>query len=172
MRAFVAVRPSEAIRNELAEIRIPTDMTVRWVPAGNIHLTVKFLGEINREQTELLKKGLRATAKKHGPVQMKLQGVGKFGDKIIWVGFRGDLQALVADTEACAEAVGVPKETRPFRGHLTIGRAKGRGKIVVPDDLKDKPFGEESIGEITLMETTLAREGAIYEVVETYRLSG
>ena len=177
MRAFVAVRPSAELREKFAEIQrdIQADMKVRWTRPDNIHVTLKFLGEISEEQTGIVREKLREMAKRHSPFSLEFAGVGTFGNRVVWVGCREGKDALLllaADAEACGEAAGVPKEERPFQCHLTVGRPKGKGKLVIPDDLREQVFGAEKINSILLLESTLRPEGAIYEEIESYFLGG
>jgi 2'-5' RNA ligase len=105
--------------------------SVRWVAPENIHLTIKFYGDVPAERVPELEAGLARAAASARPIMLAVQGLGVFPNllrpQVIWVGLEGDrlpLQALVAAVEAEAEMLGFPPEAREFTPHLTLGRVR------------------------------------------------
>ncbi|MHC5064285.1 MAG: RNA 2',3'-cyclic phosphodiesterase [Planctomycetota bacterium] len=145
MRCFLAIEPSQDLRAILGDCiaRLSTGFQgIRWVPVENIHLTCKFLGDLNREDLESLVELLQ-----EADLQTKLDlGVGRLGCfpsrgglRVIWAGVTGDteaLQLLAEQLEEAAELVGVPSENRPFRAHWTLGRARRGRALPGSEDLR------------------------------------
>lgn len=108
-------------------------LQVRWVRPENIHLTIKFLGNIRVSDINDIEIAVQETAVNFSPLLLSAGGAGVFPNirkpRVIWTGIEGqrkelvDLQKMLAEKLGC---IGFPKETRPFKGHLTIGRLKGR----------------------------------------------
>ena len=104
---------------------------MKWVERANLHLTLKFLGEIDEKQQVAIRDQLLATAKKQKPFEIQLEGIGAFpktsDPRVIWIGVTVGKEPLMqlARTleEDCAE-LGFAKEERPFSAHLTIGRVR------------------------------------------------
>lgn len=131
MRCFIALRLSAADNAALARVieRLRReDAAVRWVPAANLHLTLKFLGEVAAGQLE----PLRASLVDLTPAfALGLDGLGCFPGaarpRVLWAGLHGDVpQAidLAAAIDERTQALGFPREDRAFAPHVTIGRVK------------------------------------------------
>jgi len=179
IRCFIAIELSQEIRNVLSEIQSELKETVgdvKWVRPENIHLTLKFLGHINQGVVEEVKSALSEIAAKTRPFRIKLSSPGAFPaperPRVIWVGIdKGDKESIVlaGAIEDRASHLGIEKEEREFHPHLTLGRI---------DFLKDKntlkdafssleiPPVEMTASAITLFQSTLTREGAIYTVLQ------
>jgi 2'-5' RNA ligase len=174
-----AVRVAEAAAREL--LRDATRRGVAWVAPQNLHVTVKFLGEVDaarsRDVTNRLASGLAT------PVfDLSLGGLGVFPPtgppRTIWVGFgRGapGLVALQAEVEARLDGLGFPAEHRPFHAHLTLARVKEWLDPRVRESLGRVGGGAPAscqVDRLTLFESRLAPRGATYSIVETFPLSG
>lgn len=133
VRAFIAVDLSSAILAQLASLsaqlqRGAAARLVRWVAVNNIHLTLKFLGDVPVERLEGLKQMLAAAANRCRAFDLAVGGLGVFPSlrqpRVVWVGTQPSphLQALQKGLESGAEGLGFPKEERPFSPHLTLGR--------------------------------------------------
>ncbi|MHC4606255.1 MAG: RNA 2',3'-cyclic phosphodiesterase [Planctomycetota bacterium] len=184
MRTFVAIEVPDEVRKALGRVQDDLGRTgakVRWVVPQNMHLTLKFLGEIDETQAELLQGELKNVAGHHASFTLEYSGIGTFPRKgaprVVWAGCRGELdriKALAAEVEGVAEAVGIPKETRPYSPHLTIGRAKvpPKAKPLIPKlaDYERRSFGEQSVESFVLFQSTLTPQGAIYDAIETFEL--
>jgi 2'-5' RNA ligase len=176
MRAFVAVKVADAVRGRLAEVREElrrADADVKWVDEASLHLTLKFLGWVEDEAVAKLTDLLAAEAPRWPALRLDYAGVGAFPERgaprVVWAGCSGDVEtlgALAAAVERAAEAVGVPREGRPFKPHLTIGRVKSprnvkRLQAALPK-FRDTPFGSDTVTEVVLFESTLRPQGPIY----------
>ncbi|HIJ56839.1 MAG TPA: RNA 2',3'-cyclic phosphodiesterase [Deltaproteobacteria bacterium] len=135
IRAFIAIELPEAVRSsiEMIQNRLKSlDLPLRWVRLENIHLTMKFLGDIDEIEIENIESSLQDSVKKQAPLTLSAKGVGVFPGisrpRVLWVGIHDHETGLTGLQESIEERlhrIGYSKERRPFRGHLTIGRAKG-----------------------------------------------
>ena len=128
-RLFVAVdipgEMREAIGREME--RCGRIEGVRWVRPSQIHLTLKFLGNMDGDDLPLLTERLRKAAAVHPPLCMRLSGSGAFPSprkaRVLWLGCSGDLQAissLAEDIDRKAARLGIRREERRFKPHLTL----------------------------------------------------
>jgi len=135
LRAFIAVEiPSgihQAIEKQSAPIQAALHASqVRWVPMKNIHLTLKFLGDVSPANLEMLEQMLCAEVGQHPEFELEFGGLGAFPSpkrpRVIWIGIQAPagLEALQHGIEAATATLGYPVEQRPFSPHLTIGRVK------------------------------------------------
>jgi 2'-5' RNA ligase len=135
LRAFIAVElPQQtraAIERQAARLRqsLGGDL-IRWVPVENMHLTLKFLGDVVDTHLNFLKQMISQTAESHPPFDLQVGGLGCFPNlrapRVIWVGIHAPpvLSALQKNIEAGAARLGYEKEERAFSPHLTLGRAR------------------------------------------------
>ncbi len=181
MRVFVAVELPDAVRNALHEgtnLLRQSNPAVRWVPPDNMHITLKFLGEITENRTARVREAVTAAAVRHPPFQVALGSVGAFPNlnrpRVVWIGVREGaepLAALAADADSALEAEGFMREKRPFRAHLTVGRCRkpaplaGASSAVVPNDVF-------LVDRVVVMESHLQPRGARYEVIGVCPLGG
>ena len=134
LRAFVAVPLPESVTaflDRLAGRIKAAGLRGRWVPSGNIHLTLKFLGDIDAATVDPLSAALARAVRGVAPIRLTPAGLGVFPRpqraRVLWMGLAGDIEALAglqARVEAAAEALGHPREPRPWAGHLTLARAR------------------------------------------------
>ncbi|MCK5942825.1 MAG: RNA 2',3'-cyclic phosphodiesterase [Planctomycetes bacterium] len=177
MRCFVAFDLPQPVRNHLSKVTGPLRerYDIRWVPKEQLHVTVLFAGEIDRDGVDVLAEQVEKCGLP--PIELALQTFGVFPPKgiprVVWAGLGGDVDALEATTEMFAEVgerLELPREKRPFTPHVTLGRVKSRfGVLALIDqlaelsaELKDKPF---SVPSLTLYESTLTPRGSRYEVL-------
>jgi RNA 2',3'-cyclic 3'-phosphodiesterase len=184
MRIFVAVGLDAALRETVAGLRSRVNSTaasLRWVPPGNLHLTLKFLGEITERRTAGVVAAAREVAGRARPFSMTLAGMGAFPSprrpRVVWVGVVEGSERLVAlagDLDAALRRMRFPKEAHPFRPHLTVARAKDADPA--PDlsdtlrDLGGVMVGTQTVDTLFVMQSTLNPAGAIYHPVEEVRL--
>ena len=184
MRVFVAVDLAAGIRDALAalvsRLRERSIGDVRWVRAEGIHLTLRFLGEIDPGGLERLSRGLASGA----PVSafpLRLGGVGMFpprgAPRVLMVETEESppLSRLAGWVESRAVEAGFPAERRPFHPHLTLGRFR-EGARRVSDDPSLVPPGwpppAMTVDQYFVFRSHLEREGARYEKLAAYPLSG
>lgn len=175
IRSFVALELTDEVREQLAVLlqRLQrTSAAVKWVEPENLHLTLKFLGEVPEEQIELVGKTLKAVAQATEPFSFTVKGVGGFPDlrrpRVLWVGVEA-LQALIKLqqlVEKAMEQLGFPPEYRVYHPHITIGRVKtvtGIEKVrEILREYADVKFGEVLASHLTLFRSDLSREGPTY----------
>lgn len=188
MRLFIALElPQTAVRHAAGVIgqlkRSGPD--IKWVKPDTLHVTLKFLGEVDTEDADDLAMDLGGAFNDVKALELGIGGCGAFPNprqpEVIWLGLTGDTQGLArlaSKTEAVCEAHGFPREKRAFKPHLTLGRAR-RGKGPKPNF---GPLGAAitamardqgprfRTGTIALMQSTLTPKGAIYNPVMKFNL--
>jgi 2'-5' RNA ligase len=156
---------------------------VRWVPAGNLHLTLKFLGELDAGRLPALEGALTEALLGHAPFSLALRGAGAFPSperaRVIWVGAgtgAAEVSAIAASVEAALTPLGFSPEERPFSPHLTVGRVKtpprDRGALrELLDAVRDREWGEWVVSGAHLVRSELFPAGPIYSILHTAILS-
>lgn len=134
LRAFIAIEiplpVREALCEEIAPLQKEIGDTVRWVPMENMHLTLKFLGDVSASKVEMLSEMLRAEADLFHCFELHLEGLGAFPNlkrpRVLYVGMQAPvtLEALQRGIESASRRLGYESEERGFSPHLTIGRVK------------------------------------------------
>ena len=184
LRAFIAIALEPGWILELKQVqrqfqvRLPDD-AVRWVRPEQIHLTLRFLGNVSRDCLAALTVALKRASAGIAPFQLALAGVGSFPDtknpRVVWVGIKGQLdplRRLQAQVEREMRGFGDHHEERIFQPHLTIGRVKAHGKMarsvgeLVERAAVTNP-GELLVRQIHLVQSELALEGARYTMLGT-----
>jgi 2'-5' RNA ligase len=187
MRAFVAIELPKEIRDSLSDIqeKLKTAQAdVKWVRPQNIHLTLKFLGDINEEQLAKINLILDTLSKDKKNFSIRIASLGAFPKidypRVIWAGIdRGESQTqeLAKALEERAEKIGIPKEDRKFSSHITIGRIRSnlrKDKLVAGLKELQGYFNETpqefKVNKITLFKSTLTPRGPIYEILKEANL--
>ena len=135
-RLFIAVELTPDARRYAAKaLRIFQEgllLNVRWVRPENIHLTLKFLGKVSKDAIPAIENGMRRAVKGISPFTVLMQGAGCFPSserpRVLWLGLQGELEPLItvqSRLEDSLEALGMDREARRFRPHLTVGRVSG-----------------------------------------------
>lgn len=183
IRAFISIGVPEEVLRELSrwqrrlEEAMPPE-AVRWSPPEQVHLTLRFLGNIPSQVLAELEAGLRAVCQGFGPLQLRAEGLGGFPSlrqpRVIWVGLQGDLEPLEqlkTQIEQATGQWGEPVETRKFHPHLTLGRVR---EVAAP---RARQVGEAlqatavgALGEwrteqVLLMRSQLSPRGATHTLV-------
>ena len=184
MRVFVAVNASREERARLGQassVLRDAGFPVRWVPTDNVHLTLKFLGEVSEERREELAAAVDGAVAGLGTVRMTVGGFGAFPSlrrpNVIWVGIElnEQLETLQNRLESELAALGFAKETRPFRPHLTLGRTR-RGaspsEFAGLDRLAQQISYRDcfEVRAVELMRSRLLPGGAVYDVIHRSEL--
>jgi RNA 2',3'-cyclic 3'-phosphodiesterase len=185
-RCFYAVRFEPPTTAYLGSIIAGLDAhgaDVAWVREANLHLTLRFLGEITDEQLE------RAVAAAddvpRGTMLLSAHGLGAFpglrNARVVWAGVaaasmveRSRLDALQAHTERWARVLGVPPENRRYRPHITLGRVRRPGDKLreLIDDVTTRECQSppSRISELLLLRSTLSSRGSYYEEIARWSL--
>jgi 2'-5' RNA ligase len=148
----------------------------RWVPPANLHLTLRFLGSLEQPGLELLQRLLRSVV--GAPFELGLDGRGTFGPRaaprVVWLGVgrgRQECANLARAVEAACRDAGLEPEARPFRGHVTLARARlERSRL--PELPPPPPLEPWTVPEFVLYESRLGGPAATYLELERYRLAG
>ena len=174
-RLFAAIRPPEPIRDLLIDA-MDDSPDFRWQEDGQLHLTLRFIGEVDRPIAEDLANALlRVRADRFC---LRVSGVGRFEQRnggALWAAVepKEPLAALAAKVERACQQVGLEPEHRAFHPHITLARWKGRRTREVADFLHRKRGLSSEPWEVdafTLFESRLSRHGAHYEGVANYPL--
>jgi len=175
VRLFVAINLPDDVRRDILRVTEPVrrlGVPVKWVEAGGIHLTLKFLGEVTADRLSELAAGVERAAGRARAFALPIGGFGAFPSeshaRVVWVGCEAvpALELLQHDVEREFAALGFPLEGRPFRPHLTLGRAKRdarNGVTGLAEPLARLVYhGEVVVRSVELMESVLSPAGARY----------
>lgn len=184
MRLFVAVFPPLAIQTAaLAAARAATRRPsgqhpgdrVRWSRPENVHLTLKFLGDVREETLDNLRTTLGEACAGHRSFNVDLIGFGAFPStrrtRILWAGVGAgseELRFLAGEIDSALAPLGFGQEERSYTPHLTLGRIRGRPTSL--DFLPETLQLTFPARRVELVESTLTERGAIYETIEAFPL--
>jgi 2'-5' RNA ligase len=189
IRAFIALEMPEPIRRSLSEIssRLKSQLSavpLGWVPIQNMHLTLKFLGNVKNDQLENIKGLLGSLIEKYSSFQISLNGLGTFPNakraRVLWVGVEapGTLKEIVADFESGFAELGFEPEGRPFAAHLTLARVRGhanqRDLLRIGDVLRSAPMPQPVSAvadKVVLFQSELRPVGSVYNPLAQFVLS-
>ncbi|MBN2543619.1 RNA 2',3'-cyclic phosphodiesterase [bacterium] len=184
IRSFIALGiPEETqklIYNKISGELISLPLKISWVKHENMHITLKFLGDITIDQVDKIKESLDILVKDHSRLSLSLGKVGTFGSRsfprVLWLNFEGDiiqLTDLANDVIKSCTKLGFEKEKRKFSSHLTLGRIRKPDNAAFLYQKIEKlaiPV-HGFLGEyVLLMKSTLTPQGAIYEELAKYKL--
>lgn len=190
LRMFVALRTSGQLLDALADTqrqlqaRLPTG-SVRWTRREQLHLTLRFLGDVPAGQVEALAAAVREAGTGVPPLRLGLAGAGCFPNarnpRVLWIGVNGDLPQLLAlqqNVEIATTGFGDHREEREFHPHLTFGRVAARdyqAARAVGDAMggfKLGLLGEWTADQLYLVQSQLAPSGPTYTDVAIVELRG
>ena len=172
MRTFIAVELPETVKSAIGnyiDSLCGLIDNVKWVAPANLHLTIKFLGEVKESDIKGISDCVSKTASESSPFVMGLSHIGFFpsrrNPRVIWLGADGGEECLIDlfhDLENHLDELGFDRESRTFSPHLTIGRVKRHERTTVPDDLPE--FGPVTfdVDSVALIKSTLTPQGPIY----------
>ena len=188
-RTFIAIDLPPPLRNRLADIRnrLPAGpaRAIRWIPPDGIHLTLRFLGDIDPARAPAVEDRLAAAALQTGKFSLELAGPGAFPTSgppsVFWVGLGGEVQRLAslhARVEGGLSTIGFEPERRPFHPHLTIARISSQARTREALDARSaflrvriEPGQRFDARSITLWRSHLLQAGARYESLATAELA-
>lgn len=176
-RCFVAVPIGEELRAALASAVVswrtsPSARGLRWTDAAGWHATLAFLGRTDPARLPSLADALTEVAGEFAPFTLGSGGVGGFPSsraaRVVWYGIADPEGRLAALAAAVREAIGVVDD-QPFRGHLTLARARGQDRVSI-DLPTPAPAGMLRVDELVLYRSLLGDSPARYEPLATARL--
>ena len=184
-RTFIAiempVKVKDLIASHVERLKGLVPRGVKWVDPQTCHLTLAFLGNVPNDRLSTLFRIVDAVAADSPSLHLKTGLLGAFPNpnrpRVVWLGLEGDTQLLAVTQHRLQEALetdGFPREQRAFKPHITLGRARGKGFIPLPepalnDQAKDTlPF---EVRDIMLMSSILTPSGPIHTPLHSALLS-
>jgi len=188
MRVFIAIDIDEQIRAGLnrlqQQLQNKADTKrndVKWVSPKNVHLTLKFLGEIKDEQVVDVCNIAKDVAGRHKSFELAIESVGCFGGRsarVLWVGLgkgKEGLLQLQKDLEEQLASAGWPPESREYTGHLTLCRVKnpkaGARLAEIIENYRDFKLGTTPVDSVHVYQSQLTPSGPVYTVLGNYKMS-
>jgi 2'-5' RNA ligase len=187
LRTFVAVEIDLPVRDRaeslIGQFRgVPAD--VKWVDRQNLHLTLKFLGDVPTTDTPQIIQAVTQAVAEIEPFRLEIRGAGAFPDlrrmRTIWLGVRAGAEPMIAlerQVESALKKLRYPPEGRRFTPHLTIGRVRGGGPALVDlgrllQEHAEDEVGPTSVEEVVVFASHLDRLGPTYEALGRAPLGG
>ncbi|HKQ49213.1 MAG TPA: RNA 2',3'-cyclic phosphodiesterase [Phycisphaerae bacterium] len=185
MRTFIAIDLDHKIRERIASLQAKLKSRgpkLSWVRPEAMHLTIKFLGEVEEAQIEPIKTALAGVAAQGRAFDITFGGLGVFPPhgraNVLWLGIEDKSGGLKTCWKACEDAlagVGLPREDRPFSAHLTLARNKNPRLSQEVRKLLQNPLPfepqEQRVHGLTFYQSTLTAEGSIHEVLSRHEFS-
>ena len=185
IRTFICVELPKSVTALLAKVQDSLKgigAEVNWVKPSNIHLTLKFLGDLPEQKLAEICEAVERATHAAIPFEFQVKGTGCFpangNPRVLWVGIEPvphPLQELQELIDSGLFAMGIPWETRTFNPHLTIGRVKSARNVQpLVRKMCTLHFAEEVVGvrEVTLMRSDLKPAGALYTPIGVFPLAG
>ena len=181
LRAFIALeipaKVQKNIHHATSNLRSEIGSLIRWIPAENVHLTLKFLGDISSTNVQFLTQMIRVEADAHHCFDICLMGLGSFPSpkrpRVIYIRIQAptELEALQHAVESAAHRLGYVSEERSFSPHLTVGRVKNALRISATDQqnirraleqTKIDSLGTARVDSVHLYKSDLKPTGSVY----------
>jgi len=180
MRCFIAIELDDPIKRKLSQLQDKlrykdhfNDRSVRWVHPQQIHLTLKFLGDISDDLAFGVSQAVAQVCDECEPFDFEIAGVGCFPDhgsaKVLWVGVKQGcehLTQLQGKMDLAMQQLGFPLERRQFNGHLTLARINlpkiGSRLQSAVAELDEINIGCQGVDSVTVFQSELTRNGPIY----------
>ena len=201
IRAFLAINLSEPLRTNLTKMHselkqrlggeLSKNIRVSWVQPSSLHLTVKFLGDIDEQLVAPMQKAMENVLSSHWVVEIPLDRLGVFPrlqqPRVLWVGplelweksqDAARVDSLHRAVDDCCSSLNLAPDTRPLSPHLTLARIKEGerdfGQILARSGLLDKPVsvGSMTVDAIDLMKSELRPTGSVYTKLWEARMGG
>jgi len=187
VRTFVAIEISPEVRTRAQKLITQlqaVDAKVRWVDPAQLHLTLKFLGEIDLLEVPKICAAVTEVAAAVPPFSVRVNSAGAFPDllrpRTVWLGIEDETEELAAlhnQMEVALAKLGFRSENRRFRPHLTIGRVRGEGPGIAElaqllKENNDYPAGVIDVDEVVVFSSEQERGGPVYEPLGTSPLKG
>jgi 2'-5' RNA ligase len=186
IRSFLAVDLPTEVKDGLGRIQEHLKALIggiRWTRPEGIHLTLKFFGDISREEMARISGAAEPAAAKLSPFPLTVEGLGVFPDlkrpRVLWIGMGGQLDILSGlqrEIDAALEAHGFKREERSFKPHLTLGRFRSPGEAAGLEKVfakrNDYRAGDFTAEGLTLFRSDLTPKGAIYAALKFFPFGG
>jgi len=186
VRCFVAVNLPALLREEIGEFfnRLRGSVRgVRWIAAANLHLTLKFLGDVESGQVSRVANAIAGALEGRSPVKVVLSGAGVFPPRgrprVVWLDLSAGAEGITSlqgAVERSLEPLGFSPERRPFSPHLTVGRVKSLRDaaplLSAVDVAGEREWGGFTASSVDLVRSELFPTGARYSILREVRLKG
>jgi 2'-5' RNA ligase len=185
LRCFIAIELPAGVKKGLRELqsRLKSESRapIKWVDPENIHLTLKFLGNVAADKVDAIAEAMTEAVQGTAPFPLKISELGVFPNprkvQIVWVGVGGELERLAGlqrRIESALEKLGFAAEKRRFTPHLTLARLRdqatasereGLGRLIGQTEFDSA--GEFGVDSVKLIKSQLTREGPIYTTLSS-----
>lgn len=179
MRAFLALTLPDDIRRSLHALQrelAHSGADIKWVEPQNLHVTLKFLGDITEEQRRAVERLLGEAARGETAFTLGLDRAGAFpslsSPRVVWVGLGEGKERAVQIAERIEEScgsLGLPKEDRPFAAHVTLGRVRSQRRLpMLARALRECAWRAPApwpVTALTLYQSVLGSSGPAYSVL-------
>lgn len=186
IRSFISIPITPAITSAAVKMikkLKPLDDGIKWVPVDNLHLTLKFLGEVDNVEIPDVCKAIRKVTDTIEPFELSFAGTGGFPNaekpRILYAGVQdptGNLVAMVSGLETELADLGFKPEPRDYTPHLTLGRTRSSSRragaelVTGMQEMSDLFLGDMVVDEVHLMASFLDKSGPTYQVMDTIEL--
>ncbi len=183
MRIFIAIEIPPSVKTALASLQTELRRAaadVGWTKPENMHLTLRFLGEVEEARLGEVSRVCDEAAATVSSFTLRLSGAGVFPNfrqpRVLWAGVAGEIETaakLQAQLEKVLVARGFPPEDKPFKPHLTIGRVKtprNARQVAALAEIQSLPELAFEVSEIVLIKSELHPAGARYTALAKSKL--
>ena len=184
IRVFLAIEIPKELKESISELQKflkKSNADANWVPAENFHYNLKFFGWTTEDEIKKLISITEKTASKAKSFEIEIKGTGGFpslnSPRVLWLGMSkgtNQIKELAEKLDLEYSKIGIPKEEREFKAHLTLCRIKSNdNKKALVDKAKQKQhinIGTFKAEELVLFSSKLTRKGPIYEPIKRFRL--
>ena len=188
IRSFLAFDIPEELKTELGKLIAlfsPKVRGIKWVKPELIHCTIRFFGDVEEELAMgRLSRLIEQEVRHQAPFKLAGHGVGVFPNwrypRVLWVGLQGETETVIslhARLEEAFTELGIRKDPRVLRVHLTLGRARAPFKdsealVNMVEKMADTDLGEFTVDSLALYKSELTPQGPIYTVLKRFPLGG
>jgi 2'-5' RNA ligase len=183
MRVFVGIKLDRTAVDNLAKVLKPfrkIAVPVKWTKTENIHLTLKFIGDVEQAAYQSIQQALSTDNYPVSEFLVRISGIGKFGRgqelNILWAGIEqsSPLEILFREIEGRLAGVGIPKETRPFKPHITLARNKKnidvKPYLRLIEQHQDTFISESAVKGFQIFKSDLSPVGPTYTILKEITL--
>ena len=178
IRTFIAIKLPDSVKKTISVFQQDASgegLKLRWVKPENVHVTIKFIGDISKNLADQIKEEIFSAPPLYNTFALAFGGTGVFPNlrqpRVLWAGITKGVKELTEIAEILDEKLAVlsiPRENRPFQAHVTVGRfTKFFPDRTIQKNLSSKllPTEDISVNKITFMKSELKREGPEYSVL-------
>jgi len=179
MRIFIGIKLDKTVQDKIEKFMKPfkkISSPLKWVKPGDIHITLKFIGDVSDEKYSQIENSLTSTTFNTGPFNLALAGCGKFGKRndlnILWTGItpNNQLEQMYNKIEDTLEKFGIEKETRKFKPHITVARNKKpfnfKSLLKIIEEKENLPTAELTVNHFQVFKSQSTPNGPIYTILK------